>query len=423
LAAAQCPLSILDQAGVVQWQNGSFPSCIRGFDSHHPLHNLLPFAVYTQDCIVNRAITNNINRRLLENLRNNTTDQTENEAGIAAIEFFCPETLALERQHLFTNTPQPVAFSGELPEPGSYLALQVLDMPVLLTRDETGTLHAFINACSHRGAQVATGSGQARSLVCPFHGWAYATDGSLRGRPEEDCFSTPREACSLTALAVSEKYGIVVVAINIATAQQAVDNALVEIGEHLGGFGFEHYRALERRQFNVAANWKLVSDLSLESYHFKTLHRDSVAQILAPNAVVDTFGRHSLWAFPFKSIVNLAALDEDAWPDTVQGSCTFTLYPGVMFIVNALGAQMIRAEPGTSPRESRVTYAGVSGKHCDVDQARKAYEFGGDVFEREDLPIAEECQRGLTAGGRKLLLGKNEPLLHFWHKLWQTALP
>src|SRR5688500_193615 len=26
-------------AGVVQWQNGSFPSCIRGFDSLHPLHN------------------------------------------------------------------------------------------------------------------------------------------------------------------------------------------------------------------------------------------------------------------------------------------------------------------------------------------------------------------------------------------------
>jgi hypothetical protein len=25
-------------AGVVQWQNGSFPSCIRGFDSLRPLH-------------------------------------------------------------------------------------------------------------------------------------------------------------------------------------------------------------------------------------------------------------------------------------------------------------------------------------------------------------------------------------------------
>lgn len=372
---------------------------------------------------MNRATINNINRRLLHNLRNNTTDQAGNETLVAAREFFCPDIQAAERQHLFINTPQPVAFSGEIQGPGSYLALQLLDIPVLLTRDDTGQLRAFINACSHRGARVATGSGQARSLVCPFHGWAYAMDGALRGRPEDDCFSTPGDACALTALAVSERYGIVVVAMSVDVTQHAVDNALVEIGTHLEGFGFHHYRTLERRQLDVAANWKLVSDLSLESYHFKTLHRDSVAQILAPNAVVDTFGRHSLWAFPYKSIAQLGECDEDRWPDTIQGSCTFTLYPGVMFVVNALGAQMIRAEPGARPGESRVTFVGVSGHNCDINKARQAYEFGGDVFEREDLPIAEDCQRGLTARGRDQLLGKNEPLLHFWHQLWRAARP
>jgi phenylpropionate dioxygenase-like ring-hydroxylating dioxygenase large terminal subunit len=371
---------------------------------------------------VNRAIVNNINRRLLENLCNNTTDRTANEARVAASAFYCPETLALEQQYLFLKTPQPVAFSAEIPEPGNYLALQVLDTPVLLTRDEKGQLRAFINACSHRGARVATGQGHARSLVCPFHGWAYAMDGSLRGRPEDSCFSTPAEDCSLTPLPVAEHYGIVVVAMTD-MPQQNVDNALSEIGSHLEGIGLQHYRALERRRFDVAANWKLVSDLSLESYHFKTLHRDSVGRILAPNAVVDTYGRHSLWAFPFKSIVQLAECAEKDWPDTVQGSCTFTLYPGVMLIVNALGAQMIRAEPGAGPGRSRVIYAGVRIADCDAGQARQAYEFGGEVFEREDLPIAEECQRGLTASKRDLLLGKNEPLLHFWHELWRSALP
>src|SRR5437867_10671490 len=29
--------SLPPNAGVVQWQNGSFPSCTRGFDSPHPL--------------------------------------------------------------------------------------------------------------------------------------------------------------------------------------------------------------------------------------------------------------------------------------------------------------------------------------------------------------------------------------------------
>lgn len=371
---------------------------------------------------MNRAFVNNINRRLLENVRNNTTDMAASEARVAAREFYCPEILAAERQHLFISTPQPVAFSAEIPEPGSYLALQLLDIPVLLARDETGQLRAFINACSHRGARVATGAGQARGFVCPFHGWAYAMDGALRGRPEEGCFNTPVDDCALTALPVAEKYGVVVLAPCVDVTQHAVDGALDEIGEHLEGLGFQHYRAMDRRQFDVAANWKLVSDLSLESYHFKALHRDSVARILASNAVVDTFGRHSLWAFPFKSITQLGERDEDSWPDTVQGSCTFTLYPGVMFVVNSLGAQMIRAEPGASPGESRVAFVGVSGPGCDVGQARQAYDFGGDVFEREDLPIAEDCQRGLQASRRDQLLGRNEPLLQFWHQLWRAAL-
>jgi len=98
----------------------------------------------------------------------------------------------------------------------------------------------------------------------------------------------------------------------------------------------------------------------------------------------------------------------------------------VMFVVNSLGAQMIRAEPGARPGESRVTFVGVygnsSGHDCNVEQARQAYEFGGDVFAREDLPIAEDCQRGLEAGRRDLLLGRNEPLLHFWHQQWRAAL-
>jgi len=369
---------------------------------------------------VNSAVTN-LNRRMLENLRDNKTDQAEDEARIPASAFFCPDIFAQERQALFFDTPQPVAFSGEIPDPGNYLALQVVDTPVLLTRDENGTLHAFINACSHRGAPVASGSGQARSLVCPFHGWAYNMDGALRGRPQDEYFSTPHPDCALTPLPVSENYGVAVVAINAALSQQSVDESLHDIGEELNQFGFQHYRPLQRRQFTVAANWKLVNDLSLESYHFKTLHRDSVAQVLAPNAVVDTFGRHSRWAFPLQSIKNLADIPEENWPDTIQGSCTFTVYPGVMFLVNSLGAQMIRAEPGANPGESTVTYAGVHGADCNTDEARQAYEFGGDVFEREDLPMAEECQRGITAGQRDLLLGRNEPLLQFWHKQWQNA--
>lgn len=371
---------------------------------------------------MDKTTARELNQRLLKNLTDGTTDSADAEVQITADTFFTGERFAQDRSKLFENTPQPVAFSGELPEPGSYLALDVLETPILLTRDQAGKLHAHINACTHRGAPVATGSGQKRTLVCPFHGWTYKLDGSLRGRPEESSFSTDVEHCALPRLAVSEKYGVVVVAPNRSMTQQTVDCALDEIGQELQDCKFEHYRSLGREHYSVNANWKLINDLSLESYHFSNLHRNSVAQMLESNAVVDQWQQHSRWAFPLKSITELAELPEQQWPNDLHGSCTYTLYPGVMLILNTLGAQMIRAEPGTLPGKSNVTYASVFAPGCDEAAAKRASDFGQDVFATEDLPMAEACQRGLAASGQSLPLGRNEPLLQFWHRLWDEAV-
>lgn len=350
------------------------------------------------------------------------TDLAVSEARLDGASFCADHILQAERAALFATTPQPVAFSGELPEPGSYLAVTVQDTPVLLTRDEQGQLHAQVNACAHRGAPLASGYGSQRVLVCPFHGWTYNLDGSLRGRPQANSFSTAPEECSLRRLCVSESGGIIVVAPGEAVQQPAVDAALAEISDELASFEFQRYRTLMRRELQVQANWKLINDLSLESYHFSNLHRDSVAQMLESNAVFDHWQRSSRWAFPLKSITALADTPEQDWPDELQGSCTYTLYPGVMVIVNALGAQMIRAEPGMTPGTARVTYTGMCAPGCDEEAARRASEFGADVFVTEDLPMAEACQRGLAATNQTLPLGRNEPLLQFWHQLWAQAI-
>ena len=370
---------------------------------------------------MDRRTAAELNRRMLENLKANSTDLASREVKISSESFQSPERLTRERTSLFIDTPQPVAFAGELPAPNSYLTLNVLDTPVLLTRDEGGVLHAFINACAHRGAPVASGSGQARALVCPFHGWSYNTAGRLRGRPADACFNASTSDTDLQALTVCERFGIVVLGLGPAVTQAQVDNSLLEIADDLDALGLAHFRALDRREYRVAANWKLVNDLSLESYHFAALHRDSVAQMLSPSAVFDTFERHSRWAFPLKSIADLAEIPEEKWPESLQGSCTYTLYPGVTLLINALGAQMIRAEPGTHPGESVVSYIGMHDPQSDLQAARQAYEFGGDVFAQEDLPMAEACQRGISASHRDLPLGKNEPLLQFWHQLWDKA--
>jgi len=366
-------------------------------------------------------VATSLNRRLLDHFNNNTADQSECDIVVPADTFFCPERFLAEKDILFRDTPQPVAFSAEVPG-GGHLSLDVLDIPLLLTRDSTGQIYAFVNACSHRGAPLAEGSGQTKRLVCPFHGWSYAHNGVLIGRPQDSSFSTPKSKGGLTPLPVAEVSGIVIVGLHEAVQQHAVEAALGSLGEEIASFNLDQFQRIDRRVLNVEANWKLVNDLSLESYHFNVLHRDSVATVLAPNAVVETFARESRWAFPLKSIERLNDLSEGDWPYSIEGSCTYTIYPGVMIIVNSSGAQMIRAEPGAAPGKSRVTYIGIAGQNVTLDEATQAYNFGGEVFEKEDLPMSEQCQRGLSAGQRDLLIGKNEPLLQFWHRLWNDAL-
>ena len=171
----------------------------------------------------------------------------------------------------------------------------------------------------------------------------------------------------------------------------------------------------------VAANWKLITELSLESYHFNVLHRNSVAELLLDKPIFDFFGKHTRWAFPLRTITELKDLPEAQWPAELQGSRTYTLFPGVMVIVNASGAQMIRCEPGLEPGLSRVTYCGLRWPHIPEQVALDAFTFGGEVFFSEDLPMAEQTQRGIQSG-KHITFGSNECLLSYWHTLWTESL-
>src|SRR5687768_3232180 len=78
-----------------------------------------------------------------------------------------------------------------LPEPGTYVTTDFVDVPLVLTRGQNGKVHAFINSCAHRGSRVIDGSGKRNVLTCPYHNWSYNLEGALIGTPmfaESDAF-------------------------------------------------------------------------------------------------------------------------------------------------------------------------------------------------------------------------------------------
>jgi anthranilate 1,2-dioxygenase large subunit len=77
-----------------------------------------------------------------------------------------------------------VALEAELPQPCDFKTSFVGDTPIIVSRAEDGSLHAFVNRCAHRGATVQRRAcGNARQHRCVYHQWVYNARGDLVGVP------------------------------------------------------------------------------------------------------------------------------------------------------------------------------------------------------------------------------------------------
>lgn len=96
-----------------------------------------------------------------------------------------PAIFALEMERIFGRAWLYLAHDSELPNPGDYVVRHMGTQGVILTRGKDGAVHAIFNRCSHRGATLCAfekGSAPA-GHQCPYHGWLFNPDGSLKGIP------------------------------------------------------------------------------------------------------------------------------------------------------------------------------------------------------------------------------------------------
>ncbi len=187
-----------------------------------------------------------------------------------------------ERRHFFGGW-SCVGRSTEIPPTGQR-AEGVGAAGVLLSRDELGVLHAFENACRHRGHELLPcgGTSQGKALVCPYHAWAYRHDGSLLGAPGfRDVPGFDPASYSLKPVRVVEWHGWVFVD----PSGKAPDFA-----DYVGDLEqvVEHYDA-ERlvtpvvHEYEVEANWKVIVENYQECYHCPQIHPE-LCRVSPPNS-------------------------------------------------------------------------------------------------------------------------------------------
>ena len=214
-----------------------------------------------------RTLERSLARRLLHHIDQHTTDMADACYEVACETYTSPARHLEELNALFFDQPLLLCMSGALPEPNTYLAIELCDTPILLTRDGDGRVHALLNTCRHRGARVADGTGQASRFTCPFHAWTYDARGKLIGVPVASGFEGMcREDRGLVRLPVDEGYGLIVGRLRPGAEVDVAAYLGAELAAELSLLDVSKWQPFsEPHVHEVAANWKTTLDTDRKS--------------------------------------------------------------------------------------------------------------------------------------------------------------
>ncbi len=182
-----------------------------------------------------------------------------------------PEIFEREKRHIFLKDWLCVGRVEELEKPGDYLALRIVDEPVVVCRDQTGQLNAFSNVCAHRGTEVVSGSGNKQSFSCPYHGWTYDLTGKLLNAPYiEDVEGFRPTTCRLSAVKLDTWDGYLF--INFDAEGESLASFLGDAPQVYGAYQCDKLRLAAKFSFALDCNWKLMCENLVDIYHIAVLH-------------------------------------------------------------------------------------------------------------------------------------------------------
>ena len=182
-----------------------------------------------------------------------------------------------ECRTVFTRNWVHVAGGHDIPEPGDAHPVTVAGLPIFLVRQRDLSVRAFHNVCRHRGCLLVLEPQQARPvLTCKFHAWGYGLDGSLRRTPywtAEDGTADPGfDPQRFSLLPVATALWCDQIFVRIAEDGPSFEEHIAPLARRWAAYDLSLLRYAWAAPYQVAANWKLVIQNFLDTYHLPFLH-------------------------------------------------------------------------------------------------------------------------------------------------------
>lgn len=183
--------------------------------------------------------------------------------------------LAAEIDGIFAREWYCVGRADAFAKPGDYVTFDLADRPLMVLRDHDGRLRAQSNVCLHRMSRLLEGRGNRPVIACPYHGWSYNLDGSLRGAPAMAANAGFRRGdYRLPQLRCEEWLGWVLVTLN--ADARPVGEHFADVENLVSGYDMTNYTEWFAESFVWDTNWKVLAENFMESYHLPVCHAGTI---------------------------------------------------------------------------------------------------------------------------------------------------
>lgn len=190
-----------------------------------------------------------------------------------------------EQVHIFRKTWQLVGTLAQFEKPGDFVTAEIAGEPIVIVRDRNGDLCAFSNVCTHRGGPVASGAGNrgVPFFQCRYHAWTFNFDGSVRSAPGLPTLQQEKAKLCLPAVRVETWRTLVFVNLDSDARPLADDMAGIDEVMPIDPIGKLKFQF--RETHTIESNWKIFQYNSHECYHCRTIHSETVINVMHPDSL------------------------------------------------------------------------------------------------------------------------------------------
>jgi choline monooxygenase len=353
----------------------------------------------------------------------NPHNALENAWTIPSPWYFDPQIASLELNGVFAASWQVAGRASQVQKAGEFLTADLAGEPLVVVRGEDSVLRAFYNVCRHHAAAVVPEvQGCARQFRCPYHGWTYGIDGTLKGLVEfEGVCNFDRARNGLVPVAVDTWEDFVFV--NLSGRAGSLRSHLAQVPELVAPLRLaEKLRFFDRRVYTLHCNWKVYVDNYLDGgYHVPHAHKGLSSVIEYTKSTIENFDRACLQSSPLSSDAD----SEAGVAATRQGRAFYLwIYPN--FMINAYEGVMDTnlVLPLAVDRCAVVFDYYFSDVSAAAEARNRESIRVSEVVQDEDMAICDSVQRGLASraymAGR--LSKRREAGEHLFHRLLHAGL-